>query len=147
MSDDAEYEGGLHQPGDMTQINEGVEIGWLLGEGQAPNMDPVTPRSAAYTYNGDGTSWYNFAGKSGQDYGPFGDISFTTSAPHPIYYQMVNFSFESITGQTMVIEFDVSNCWKFEDKDTDGSFGYGDLDPIDPTEWQIDLPNVSVSFE
>lgn len=147
MSDDAEYEGGLHQPGDMTQINDNIEIGWLLGEGQAPNMDPVTPRTAAYTYGGDGISWYNFAGKSGENYGPFGDLNFTTIAPHPIYYQMVDFSFESISGQTMIIEFDVSDCWKFEDKDSDGSFGYGDLDPIDPTEWQMDLPNVSVSFE
>lgn len=142
MSDD-----DMHQPGDMTQINDGTEIGWLLGEGQAPNMDPVTPRSAAYTENGDGISWYNFAGKSGQNYGPFGDVTFWSTAPQPIYYVNTQFAFESTDGQTMIIEFDVSDCWKFQDKDSDGAFGYGDLDPADPTEWQMDLPAVSVYFQ
>ena len=55
--------------------------------------------------------------------------------------------FESTYGTTMIIEFDVTDCWKFQDKDGDGSFGYGDLDPQDPTEWQMDLPDVSVHFE
>jgi hypothetical protein len=147
LSDDAETEGGEHQPGDMTQINNGTEIGWLLGEGQAPNMDPVTPRVSAYTHQGDGVSWYNFAGKSGQNYGPFGDVNFMNSIPHPVYYQNINFSFESLTGETMIIEFDVEGCWQFEDKDNDGSFGYGDLDPINPTGWHMALPNALISFE
>lgn len=142
MSDDED-----HQPGDMTQINEGVEIGWLLGEAQYPNMDPVTPRTAAYTENGDGVSWYDFAGKSAQYYGPFGDVTFWASAPQPIYYIITDFSFESTAGQTMIIEFDVADCWKFQDKDGNGTFGYGDLDPQDPTEWQMDFPSVSVQFE
>ena len=83
LSDDTETEGGLHQPGDMTQINDGIEIGWLLGEGQSPNMDPVTPRALAYTSSGDGVTWYNFGGKSGENYGPFGDVTFMNTAPHP----------------------------------------------------------------
>lgn len=146
MSDDAEYEDGLHQPGDMTQINNGTEIGWLLGEGQEPNMDPVTPRTVAYTSSGDGVTWYDFAGKSAENYGPFGDPTFWSSAPQPIYYVNTDFQFESVAGQTMLIEFDVTDCWKFEDKDDDGAFGYGDLDAVNPTEWQMDLPDVSVSL-
>lgn len=146
LSDDAE-EGGLHQPGDMCQINDGTEIGWLLGEGQEPNMDPVTPRVAAYTHSGDGVSWYDFAGKPGNDYGPFGDVNFMNNAPHPIYYETVSFSFESTLGQTMLIEFDVEDCWQFQDKDEDGSFGYGDIDPIEPTQWHMALPDIYVTFE
>jgi len=148
MSDDAEYEQGSHQSGDMTQINEGVgEIGWLLGENQNPNMDPVTPRVAAYTHSGDGTSWYDFAGKSAENYGPFGDVNFWSSVSQPIYSQFINFSFESAKGNTMIIEFDVTGCWKFQDKDENGAFGYGDLDPLDPTKWQMDLPEISVSYQ
>lgn len=148
MSDDAAYEQGTHQPGDMTQINDGVgEIGWLLGEGQEPNMDPVTPRSSAYTYNADGTSWYDFAEKSAENYGPFGSVNFWSSAPQPIYSQLIDFSFENAEGNTMIIEFDVTGCWKFQDKDGNGSFGFGDLDPLDPTEWEMDLPGISVSYQ
>lgn len=142
MSDDA-----THQPGDMTQINNNVEVGWLLGEGQAPNMDPVPTRLGAYTVEGDGETWYDFAGKSAQNYGPFGDVAFWAAAPQPTYFVNVDFTFESTYGKTMIIEFDVTDCWKFQDKDYDGSFGYGDLDPEDPTEWQMDLPDVSVKFE
>lgn len=148
MSDDAEYEQGLHQPGDMTQINDGVgEIGWLLGEAQDPNLDPVSPRISAYTYNGDGTSWYNFNGKSGENYGPFGDVSFWNNVSQPIYEQLVPFNIESAKGKTMIVEFDVTGCWKFQDKDGNGSFGYGDLDAVIATKWQMDLPQINVSYQ
>jgi hypothetical protein len=147
LSDDAETEGGLHQPGDMTQINDGQEIGWLLGEGQTPNMDPVSPREAAYTYAGDGVSWYDFAGKSGEHYGPFGDVEFMNNAPHPIYSTIVNFNFVDNNGSNLILDFNVNNCWQFEDKSSDGIFGADDLDPVDPTEWHMALPEMTVTFE
>ena len=46
-----------------------------------------------------------------------------------------------------VLQFDVTDCWKFQDNDQDGSFGYGDVDFEDPTEWLMAFPNVSVYFE
>ncbi len=147
LSDDAETENGLHQPGDMTQINNGTEIGWLLGEGQKPDMDPVAPRTAAYTYNGDGTSWYDFAGKSGKDFGPFGDSLFALNAPHPIYSTKVDFNFVDKGGTNLILDFNVNNCWQFEDKSGDGVFGYADLDPVHPTRWHMALPVMTVSLD
>jgi hypothetical protein len=147
LSDDVETEQGLHQPGDMTQINDGHEIGWLLGEGQSPNMDPASPRTAAYTENGDAVTWYDFAGKSGKDYGPFGDIQFYNTATHPIYRTTVSFNFENKNGTNLILNFNVQDCWQFEDKDGDGSFGAGDLDPVDPTEWHMALPEMTVTLE
>jgi len=147
LSDDTENEQGLHQPGDMTQINNGQEIGWLLGENQIPNMDPVTPRDAAYTYSGDGTSWYNFNEKSGEDFGPFGDVDFWTTAPQPIYSTLVNFNYIDKNGSSLVLDFNVKDCWQFEDKDSNGSFGAGDIDPEDPTLWHMQLPGVTVTQE
>ncbi len=146
LSDDAHTEGGLHQPGDMTQINSGVEIGWLLGEGQIPNLDPVTPRTAAYTASGNGDIWYNFGGKSGENYGPFGDVNFMNTAPHPIYRTRVNFTVNDNGGNTLLLDFNVNGCWKFQDKSRDGVFGVDDLDPNDPTAWQMDLPIMTVSI-
>jgi hypothetical protein len=147
LSDDAETEGGLHQPGDMTQINEGVEVGWLLGEGVSPNMDPVSPREAAYTAGGDGVSWYDFAGKNGADYGPFGDPGFMSAATHPVYSTEVGFSFNGGEGSELILDFDVENCWQFEDKSGDGVFGADDLDPVNPTRWHMELPQMSVSLQ
>lgn len=147
LSDDAETEDGLHQPGDMTQINDGLEIGWLLGEGQTPNMDPVSPRVSAYTENGDGTSWYDFAGKSGENYGPFGDVEFMNNAPHPIYSTRVNFDFVNNNGSNLILDFNVNHCWQFEDKSGDGIFGTDDLDPLDPTEWHMEMPEMTVTLE
>ena len=148
MSDDAHTEQGLHQPGDMTQINEaGQEIGWLLGEGQEPNMDPVTPRTSAYTYNGDGTSWYDFAGKSGENFGPFGGLDFWASVSQPVYSVKAEFDLSAKEGATIILDLNVNGCWKFEDKDNDGAFGFGDLDPDNPTSWHMELPTISVSVE
>lgn len=147
LSDDAETEGGLHQPGDMTQINNDIEIGWLMGEGQSPNLDPVAPRQAAYTYNGEVGAWYDFAGKSGENFGPFGDIDFMNNAPHPIYSATINFNLVDQSGTNLILNFDVKNCWQFEDKSNDGVFGAADLDPIDPTNWHMALPAMHVTLE
>jgi len=148
LSDDKENENGIHQYGDMTQINSNVEIGWLLGEGQLPDMDPVTPRVDAYTHQGDGTTWYTFDDKSGDNYGPFGNMEFWNSATKPIYKTIVNFDFDdSSSGETVVVEFNVENCWQFEDKSGDGYFGAADLDPANPTKWNMQLPIISVFKE
>ncbi|MEO9476266.1 MAG: hypothetical protein ABJG41_12050 [Cyclobacteriaceae bacterium] len=147
LSDDAETEEGLHQPGDMTQINDGEEIGWLLGEGQMPNMDPVTPRAAAYTHSGEGNTWYDFAGKSAKHYGPFGDVAFMSKAPHPVYSTMVGLHFKDKNGSNLILDFNVNDCWQFEDKSGDGVFGPTDLDPINPTKWHMELPVMTVTRE
>ena len=145
LSDDAETEGGLHQPGDMTQINNSqVELGWLLGEGVMPNMDPVSPRISAYTFNSNGSNWYDFAGKSGKDFGPFGDVKFMNNAPHPIYKAKADFSLLENKGSNLILDLNVYNCWQFEDKNGDGAFGPGDLDPVIPTAWQMVLPTLTV---
>lgn len=147
LSDDAETEGGAHQPGDMTQINNGQEIGWLLGEGQIPNMDPVSPRVAAYTDNGEGKVWYDFAGKSAKDYGPFGDVNFMNNSPHPIYSTAVDFNLVDNGSSKLILDFNVNNCWQFEDKSGDGVFGADDLDSLNPTKWQMELPEMTVTIE
>ena len=147
LSDDAELENGLHQPGDITQINDGKEIGWLLGEGQTPNFDPVTPRVSAYTHSGDGVSWYSFAGKPGEHYGPFGDVEFMNSAPKPIYKTMLDFNFVDNGGTRLVMDFNVNNCWAFEDKSGDGFFGSADLDAANPTDWSMQMPVMTVTQE
>ena len=148
LSDDNENEGGLHQPGDMTQINSGTEIGWLLGEGQTPDLDPVTPRVNAYTHNGDGTTWYTFDDKTGNNYGPFGNMDFWNSATQPIYKTIVSFDFDdNSSGETVIVEFNVEDCWQFEDKSGDGYFGATDLDPANPTKWHMELPKISVYKE
>jgi hypothetical protein len=147
LSDDAENEGGLHQPGDLTQITEeGVEQGWLLGEGQIPDMSPVSPRVSAYTHNSDGINWYDFAGKPGNNYGPFGDTEFMT-APHPIYYTTIEFSLIDNGGTNIVLDFNVNGCWQFEDKSGDGAFGAADLDSEIPTRWSMLMPEMTVTLE
>ena len=147
LSDDAEAEDGLHQPGDMTQINDGVEIGWLLGEGQIPNMDPVTPREAAYSNFGEGRVWHDFAGKPGDQYGPFGDSAFMFHAPHPVYRDTVDFTFIDKNGSKLILDFNVNNCWQFEDRSGDGVFGPGDLDSIVPTAWHMAMPEMTVMLD
>ncbi len=146
LSDDAEVEDGLHQSGDMCQVNNGVEIGWLMGEAQYPNMDPVTPREAAYTHNGDSVTWYDFAGKNAQNFGPFGSIEFMLNAPQPIYHALLNFNFEDASGEELVVDFNINNVWQFEDKNGDGHFGAEDLDEEDPTQWHLAMPEITVSF-
>jgi hypothetical protein len=146
LSDDIDNEGGTHHAGDMVQYDDnGSEKGWLLGEGQTPNMDPVTPRNAAYKHpNG---SWYNFDGKSGSDYGPYGDEDFMNNGPHPIYYEQASFNFSTTNGGVILVDFNVANCWQFQDKSNDGVFGAADLDPNDPTKWNMELPDVKISLE
>lgn len=147
LSDDTEFEGGTHQPGDLTQINNNIEIGWLLGEGQKPDLDPVSPRNAAYTHEGKGIVWYDFAGKCACDYGPFGNIEFMNNAPHPIYSQIIPFNFTGGNGTTLVVDFNVAECWQFEDKSNDGYFGFSDLDAITPTRWHMEMPVINISLE
>ncbi len=153
LSDDAETENGLHQPGDMTQINNaGSEEGWLLGNGQSPDMSPVKPRTAAYTNDedgdglGDGNIWFDFAGKPGDNYGPFGDTEFMNK-PHPVYSAVINFSLVDNGGENIILDFNVNNCWQFEDKDGSGAFGAGDLDPDNPTKWNMAMPLMTVTLE
>ncbi|NOZ34144.1 MAG: hypothetical protein GXO80_02465 [Chlorobi bacterium] len=155
LSDDNETEGGLHQPGDMTQINDaGSEEGWLLGNGQSPDMTPVSPRSAAYTNDedddgmGDGNIWFDFAGKPGNNYGPFGDVDFMNNAPHPVYSAVINFDLTDNGGENIIIDFNVNNCWQFEDKDGSGAFGAGDLNfDSEDTKWHMALPIMTVTLE
>ncbi len=146
LSDDAETENGQHQPGDMTQINStGTELGWMLGEGQLPDMDPIKPRINAYTYGGNGVSWYNFAGKSGKDFGPFGDTAFFNHAPHPVFYTKADFNFVQNSGTTLVVDLNINNCWQFEDRNGDGNFGPQDIgDTVNPTKWHMELPKLTV---
>lgn len=155
LSDDAETEDGLHQPGDMTQINDaGIEEGWLLGNGQSPDMTPMSPRVAAYTNDetgdgiGDGNIWFDFAGKPANNFGPFGDVSFMNTAPHPIYTTTINFELIDKNGTEIILDFNVNDCWQFEDKDPDGAFGASDLfsDP-NPTAWHMALPIMTVTLE
>ena len=91
----------IHKPGDITQITDNLETGWMFGEGQEPNMDPVSPRITAYTYNGDGETWYYFSGRSTENFGPFGSYTFWMYAPQPVYYATADFSFESTSGTTI----------------------------------------------
>ncbi|RLD52702.1 MAG: hypothetical protein DRI94_02255 [Bacteroidetes bacterium] len=155
LSDDAETESGLHQPGDMTQINTaGTEEGWMLGNGQSPDMTPISPRSAAYTNDeddnglGDGNIWFDFNGKPGNNFGPFGDADFMNNAPHPVYSATINFDLTDNGGENIIIDFNVNNCWQFEDRDFTGAFGAGDLSETPyPTKWNMALPIMSVTLE
>ncbi|MCK9414101.1 MAG: hypothetical protein M0Q53_17500 [Prolixibacteraceae bacterium] len=145
LSDDAETEGGLHQPCDMTQINNSQEVGWLMGKTAMPNMDPASPRSAAYSSDGNGVNWYVFGGKSAKDYGPFGNLEFVKNAPHPIFKTKTNFTLVEGSGSKIVIDFNVNNSWQFEDKNGDGIFGPQDSDSVSPTAWHMVLPVISVT--
>lgn len=147
LSDDAETEGGVHQPGDICQINDGQETGWLMGNDQGNNMDPVTPREAAYAIEGEDNAWLDFAGKPGSDYGPFGNIDFMNNAPHPIYKANVDFNFSGGSGGQMILDFNVANCWMFEDKSGDGVFGIDDLEEDNPTDWNMALPLMTVTLQ
>jgi len=145
LSDDAETEGGLHQPGDVTQINNSQEIGWLMGKNTMPNMDPGAPRSAVYSSDGNGVNWFSFAGKSAKDFGPFGNMEFANNATHPIFKTKAVFNLAEGKGNQLLVDFNVNGCWQFEDKSGDGVFGPQDMDPVNPTGWHMALPVISVT--
>ena len=46
---------------------------------------------------------------------------------------------------SLFLNFNVQGCWQFEDKNPDGAFGAADLDPLDPTEWNMAIPVMTVS--
>ena len=141
LSDDAETEGGMHQPGDLTQINNSQEIGWLMGKNAFPNLDPGAPRIAEYSADGNGLNWLNFAGKSGKDFGPFGNVEFFNTAPHPIYKTKASFVLTEGKGNQLIVDFNVNGCWQYEDRSGDGIFGPQDL----PNAWAMILPAVSIT--
>lgn len=133
--------------GDVVQVdNQGNIQGWLFGEGQLPDFDPVSIRAAAYTHGGNGVNWYQFADKPGQNYGPFGNMDFWNSVPNP-YNKHVGFTFIDNTGSTLVIDFNVNNCWEFGDLNGDGFFGGHDLDPVNPSPWHMDLPSITITLQ
>ena len=144
-----------HKPGDITQINNSnVEEGWLLGNGLNPDMQPISPRTVAYSIDdngdglGDGVSWFDFAGKPANNFGPFGDVDFMNNDPHPIYYTVLFFDLVDKNGTDIIIDFNVNECWQFEDKDKNGAFGYGDLSfDNDNTKWHMALPEMTVTLE
>lgn len=141
LSDDAETEGGMHQPGDLTQINNSQEIGWLMGKNAFPNFDPGAPRIAEYSADGNGVNWLNFAGKSAKDFGPFGNVEFFSTAPHPIYKAKAAFVLKEGKGTQLIVDFNVNGCWQYEDRSGDGIFGPQDL----PNAWAMNLPVISIT--
>ena len=145
LSDDADTEGGLHKTGDMTQINNSLEIGWLMGNKVKPNMDPCSPRSLAYSSDGNGVNWFDFAGKSAKDFGPFGNLEFVKNAPHPIFKTKTNFTLVNGNGSKLVIDFNVADSWQFQDNSGDGIFGPQDLDSVTPTGWHMAMPVITVT--
>ena len=137
---------GVHKPGDVIQVaDNGTPQGWLFGENQMPDFDPVTPRSAAYTHQGNGTNWYQFGDKNGQNYGPFGNMAFWSTAASP-YSKLVPFTFEESDGETVVMDFNVFQCWQFEDFNNDGNWGGQDLTP-QGTAWHMNFPTISIRLE
>lgn len=141
LSDDADTEGGPHQPGDLTQIIDSQEVGWITWS----NFEPVVPRSAKYSIDGNGVNWLNFGGKSGKDFGPFGSPEFFNAITHPIYKTKAAFILADGKGSRLVVDFNVNGCWQFEDKNGDGVFGYQDLDPVNLTAWHMALPVITVT--
>jgi hypothetical protein len=141
LSDDAETEGGLHQPGDVTQINNSQEVGWI----KMAIMEPGTPRNVVYSTDGNGLTWMNFSGKSAKDFGPFGSVDFYKNASHPIFKTRAAFSLVEGKGTQLIVDFNVNGCWQFEDKSGDGVFGSQDMDPVNPTGWHMALPAITVT--
>jgi hypothetical protein len=147
LSDDAETEGGLHQPGDVTQIINSQEVGWLMGKGTIPNMDPITPRNASYSSDVNGVNWVDFGGKSAKDFGPFGNADFYKNAPHPIYKTKTAFALVEGKGTQLIVDFNVNGCWQFDDKSGDGVFGSPDFIITSDygMAWHMAMPVVTVS--
>ncbi len=140
-----EYEG--IKRGDVLQVdNNGNIIGWLFGENQIPDFDPVSPRHVAYTHGGDGLNWYSFHNKHGHTFGPFGDMQFWNSAPKP-YKHDIAIDFAKSDNKSLIIDFNVHNCWQFEDRNGDGYFGSHELNPNNPAQWHMELPRITLRLE
>ncbi len=142
-------EDGEHRPGDVTQINEdGVEIGWLFGTGIMPDFDPVTPRTYAYTVMGQGTDWFIFDDKSAEFYGPFGNMAFWNQNDSQPFVQEAYFYYQQNSEKNIIVDFNVIDCWQFEDKTGDGYFGGDDVTyDENPTAWAMLFPKITVNVE
>ncbi len=137
---------GVHRPGDVTQINEqGVEIGWLFATNLCPDFDPVTPRYTAYTLHG---VYIPFADKDAEFYGPFGSMSFWENNDSQPFIEESKFYFGESNNKDLVVDFNVFECWQFEDKTGDGYFGMDDIVYDDnPTAWAMIFPKITVNVE
>ncbi len=139
---------GTHRPGDMCEVDDyGIEIGWLGGNGVVPDFSANTPRTIAYKNLGTGL-WLMFADKSAEFYGPFASMDFWTTYPTQPFIQDVDFTFTGSSGSDLVINFNVLDCWQFEDKTEDGYFGGDDLSfDSEPTDWAMIFPVITVGLE
>jgi len=137
FSDDAEYEQGLHQPGDVTEINsEGIETGWLMGNSGA-DFTGTSPRVDAYK---DGV-WFDFAGKTAEDFGPFGDPAFWTDSEQPIFKTSVSFCLDLSNARAILVDFDVVDTWNCDDLTGDGVFNPDDIGGA----WHMNIPTMTAS--
>jgi len=60
----------------------------------------------------------------------------------------VYFTFQSSSGQNVVMDFNVKDTWQFEDKTGDGYFGGDDLTfDTNPTAWHMNFPNITIRLE
>jgi len=139
-------EDGIHKRGDVIQVSDdGSHQGWLFGENQVPDFDPVSPRINAYTYNSDGINWYQFGGY-GKDFGPFASPAMWNFHATP-FTQHAPFTFEESDGRVLVIDFDVTECWQFQDVSGDGYWGGDDLGAPGGTAWHMKLPTITLRIE
>lgn len=137
---------GDYKRGDVVEVDEnGNVLGWLFGRYEMPDFLPGTPRELAYTYPSN-NQWWMFSDKPGNLYGPFGNLSFWNSVPNP-FSRPVLLNWQEGDGSIMVIDFNVADCWSFQDNNNDGYFGGQDIDPQNPTAWGMELPMISVSFQ
>jgi hypothetical protein len=129
FSDDAEYENGLHQPGDITEIGDDVEEkGWLISihQDSNDNWTGVSPRS--YAYRPEDSDWIYFADKYGGDFGPFGDAYFWSQCSLPIFIQSTSFSVNiPEEGGAIIVRFMVKDSWQCDDRNGDGYFNPSDM--------------------
>jgi len=141
FSDDAELEGGLHQPGDVTVIgDDGVENGWLMGNAYG-DFTGMSPRTAAY--QDISGQWMDFAGKNAGDYGPFGDVQFWSEVTQPVYTTSIPFNLESTNARSILVEFDVVGTWNCDDINGDGYFN-----PDDAVQsWHMNIPEMTAIIE
>lgn len=137
---------GDFKRGDVVEVSdEGTMMGWLFGRYEMPDFLPASPRDYAYTYPHNG-EWWMFADKPGNLYGPSGNLSFWNSVPNP-FSRHVLLSRQEGDGNIMVIDFNVADCWRFEDNNGDGYFGGQYINPQVPSAWVMELPVITVSFQ